>query len=242
MKNQFVQILDIPFINKTKNDVVNDILHQYLKEGKKGFIVTANPEIVMQAQKDRDYFYTLSKADLIVPDGIGVIIASNLKKKPLQERVPGFELMEDLLTMGNLHQLSVYIVGTKNEILEKAVKNIRLKYPDLNVAGYHHGYFDDKDDTVIEEIQAVKPDLVLVALGCPRQENWIKKNISKVDKGVFIGVGGSIDILAGHLKRAPVFWQKIHLEWFYRLLQQPSRWKRMLVIPRFLLRVLKSRA
>jgi N-acetylglucosaminyldiphosphoundecaprenol N-acetyl-beta-D-mannosaminyltransferase len=241
MENQYVQILDIPFINKTKNDVVNDILHQYLKEEKKGFIVTANPEIVMHAQQDRDYFYTLSKADLIVPDGIGVVIASNLKKNPLQERVPGFELMEDLLTLGNLYQLSVYIVGTKNEILEQAVKNIRLKYPDLKMAGYHHGYFDDKDDTVIEEIQAVKPDLVLVALGCPRQENWIKRNIPKVDKGVFIGVGGSIDILAGHLKRAPIFWQRVHLEWFYRLLQQPSRWKRMLVIPRFLIRVLKSR-
>ncbi len=242
MENQFVQILNIPFLNKTKNDVVNDVFHQYLKEGKKAFIVTANPEIVMQAQEDRDYFYTLSKADFIVPDGIGVVIASRMKKKPLKERVPGFELMEDFLALSNLHQLKVYIVGAKNEVLEEAVKNIRTNYPGLQLAGYHHGYFDDEDDSIIEEIQKVKPDLVLVALGFPRQENWIKRSMPKVEKGVFIGVGGSIDILAGHLKRAPVFWQKIHLEWFYRLLQQPSRWKRMLVIPRFLIRVLTSRA
>lgn len=241
MENQFVQILDIPFLNKTKNDVVNDVFHQYLKEGKKAFIVTANPEIVMQAHKDRDFLYTLSKADFIVPDGIGVVFASKMKRKPLKERVPGFELMEEFLALSNLHHLKVYIVGAKNEILESAVNNIRAKYPDLNLAGYHHGYFADDDDTVSEEIQRVKPDLVLVALGCPRQENWIKQNMPKVEKGVFIGVGGSIDILAGHLKRAPVFWQKVHLEWFYRLLQQPSRWKRMLVIPKFLIRVLTSR-
>ncbi|OIU67680.1 WecB/TagA/CpsF family glycosyltransferase [Rossellomorea aquimaris] len=241
MEKQYVHILDIPFINKTKNEVVNDVFHQYLKEGKKGFIVTANPEIVMQAQKDRDYFYTLSKADFIVPDGIGVVIASKMKKKPLKERVPGFELMKELLELGHKHGLSVYIVGAKPEVLDKAVANIRAEYPGLKLAGYHHGYFNDNDGHITEEIQRTKPDLILAALGFPRQEQWIKQNIQKVDKGVFIGVGGSIDVLAGHVKRAPVFWQKIHLEWFYRLMQQPSRWRRMLVLPQFLIQVMRTR-
>jgi N-acetylglucosaminyldiphosphoundecaprenol N-acetyl-beta-D-mannosaminyltransferase len=241
MKNESIHILNIPFVNQTKDEIVYDLYNQYLKEEKKAFIVTANPEIVMRARQDTDYLYTLSKADYIVPDGIGVIIASKLKKKPLTERVPGFELMEDLLSLSDEHGLRVYIVGAKPEALDHAVSNVKRRYPNLLLVGYHHGYFDDEDDTIIQEIVEQKPDLVLVALGCPRQEKWIKENMPRAHKGVFIGVGGSIDILAGHLKRAPVIWQRIHLEWFYRLLQQPSRWKRMVVLPQFIIQVLKSK-
>jgi N-acetylglucosaminyldiphosphoundecaprenol N-acetyl-beta-D-mannosaminyltransferase len=241
MKNESVQILDIPFVNKTKDDIVNDLYNQYLKEEKKAFIVTANPEIVMHARTDTDYLYTLSKADYIIPDGIGVVIASRLKKQPLIERVPGFELMEELLALSNEHPIKVYIVGAKPEVLEKAVVNVKKKYPNLHLVGYHHGYFEDENEEIIHEIQESEPDLVLVALGFPRQEKWIKENMSRVQKGVFIGVGGSIDVLAGHVKRAPVIWQKVHLEWFYRLLQQPSRWRRMVVLPQFIFHVLKSR-
>ncbi|KAA0565873.1 WecB/TagA/CpsF family glycosyltransferase [Bacillus sp. CH30_1T] len=241
MKNESVQILDIPFVNKTKDDIVNDLYNQYLKEEKKAFIVTANPEIVMHARTDTDYLYTLSKADYIIPDGIGVVIASRLKKQPLVERVPGFELMEELLTLSNEHPFRVYIVGAKPEVLEKAVVNVKKKYPNLHLVGYHHGYFEDENEEIIHGIQESEPDLVLVALGFPRQEKWIKENMSRVQKGVFIGVGGSIDVLAGHVKRAPVIWQKVHLEWFYRLLQQPSRWRRMVVLPQFIFHVLKSR-
>jgi N-acetylglucosaminyldiphosphoundecaprenol N-acetyl-beta-D-mannosaminyltransferase len=241
MKNESVQILDIPFVNKTKDDIVNDLYNQYLKEEKKAFIVTANPEIVMHARTDTDYLYTLSKADYIIPDGIGVVIASRLKKQPLIERVPGFELMEELLALSNEHPIKVYIVGAKPEVLEKAVVNVKKKYPNLHLVGYHHGYFEDENEEIIREIQESEPDLVLVALGFPRQEKWIKENMSRVHKGVFIGVGGSIDVLAGHVKRAPVIWQKVHLEWFYRLLQQPSRWRRMVVLPQFIFHVLKSR-
>ncbi|MGM0830673.1 MAG: WecB/TagA/CpsF family glycosyltransferase [Bacillota bacterium] len=241
MKNESVQILDIPFVNKTKDDIVNDLYNQYLKEEKKAFIVTANPEIVMHARTDTDYLYTLSKADYIIPDGIGVVIASRLKKQPLIERVPGFELMEELLALSNEHPIRVYIVGAKPEVLEKAVVNVKKKYPNLHLVGYHHGYFEDENEEIIHEIQESEPDLILVALGFPRQEKWIKENMSRVQKGVFIGVGGSIDVLAGHVKRAPVIWQKVHLEWFYRLLQQPSRWRRMVVLPQFIFQVLKSR-
>jgi N-acetylglucosaminyldiphosphoundecaprenol N-acetyl-beta-D-mannosaminyltransferase len=241
MKNEAVQILDIPFVNKTKDDIVNDLYNQYLKEEKKAFVVTANPEIVMHARADTDYLYTLSKADYIIPDGIGVVIASRLKKQPLIERVPGFELMEELLALSNEHPIRVYIVGAKPEVLEKAVVNVKRKYPNLHLVGYHHGYFEDDNEEIIHEIQESEPDLVLVALGFPRQEKWIKENMTRVRKGVFIGVGGSIDVLAGHVKRAPVIWQKVHLEWFYRLLQQPSRWRRMVVLPQFIFHVLKSR-
>jgi N-acetylglucosaminyldiphosphoundecaprenol N-acetyl-beta-D-mannosaminyltransferase len=241
MQKESIDILNIPFVNKTKDDIVHDLYNQYLKEEKKAFIVTANPEIVMRARTDTDYLYTLSKADYIVPDGIGVVIASRLKKQPLIERVPGFELMEELLAVSNEHRLRVYIVGAKPEVLDRAIGNVKEKYPNLLLAGYHHGYFDDHDETIIQDIEEKQPDLILVALGFPRQEKWIKENMPRVQKGVFIGVGGSIDVLAGHVKRAPVIWQRIHLEWFYRLLQQPSRWRRMVVLPQFIIQVIKSK-
>ncbi|TMU84091.1 WecB/TagA/CpsF family glycosyltransferase [Bacillus sp. BHET2] len=241
MKNDSVQILNIPFVNKTKSDIVNDLYNQYLKEGRKAFIVTANPEIVMHARTDADYLYTLSKADYIIPDGIGVVIASRIKNQPLIERVPGFELMEELLSLSNEQSLRVYIVGAKPEVLDKAVVNVKRKYPNLQLAGHHHGYFEDGNEEIIQEIKQSEPDLILVALGFPRQEKWIKENMVHVQKGVFIGVGGSIDVLAGHVKRAPVMWQRVHLEWFYRLLQQPSRWRRMAVLPQFIFHVIKSK-
>ncbi len=241
MTNQTITILDVPFVNQRKSEVVQDLYHQYIKEEKKALVVTANPEIVMQAREDREYHAILNTADIIVPDGIGVIIASKMKKTPLLERVPGFELMEDLLALGNENPISFYIVGAKPEILEEAVQNLHTTYPNLHLAGHHHGYFQDDDETIIEDIQRTKPDVILVALGFPRQEKWIAANLPKVEKGVFMGVGGSIDVLAGHVKRAPVFFQKVHLEWFYRLLKQPSRWRRMLVLPQFIITVMKSK-
>jgi N-acetylglucosaminyldiphosphoundecaprenol N-acetyl-beta-D-mannosaminyltransferase len=108
------------------------------------------------------------------------------------------------------------------------------------IAGSHHGFFDWNKNTISEEIRASEPDIVFVALGFPKQEKWIAENISNFTKGLFIGVGGSIDVLAGEVKRAPEIWQKTNLEWFYRLLKQPSRWRRMLALPQFQLKFLNK--
>ncbi|WP_423335703.1 WecB/TagA/CpsF family glycosyltransferase [Neobacillus sp. 19] len=222
----------------TKQQILN-ILTKRIEDGKKTFLVTANPEIVMHANSEPEYMQVIQQADYVIADGIGIIIGSKIIGQPLPERVPGFELMQELLKKGNEAHWSAYFLGAKKEVVEKAVEMVRRQHPNLVIAGYHDGFFDWEANTIQEEIQRTKPDMVFVALGLPRQENFIVKNLTKFDKGLFIGVGGSFDVIAGTVKRAPVIWQKLNLEWFYRLIKQPSRWRRMLVLPQFLIRMLK---
>jgi N-acetylglucosaminyldiphosphoundecaprenol N-acetyl-beta-D-mannosaminyltransferase len=155
------------------------------------------------------------------------------------ERVAGYDLMIRLLELGNEKKLKVYLLGGREETNQKAVAHISSKYPQLQMVGSHHGFFDWEKSTVTADIKEANPDVIFVALGFPRQEQWIAKNIDQFSNGLFMGVGGSIDVLAGEVQRAPRVWQKMNLEWFYRLISQPSRWRRMLAIPRFLLQIFK---
>ncbi|MFL6556091.1 MAG: WecB/TagA/CpsF family glycosyltransferase, partial [Bacillus sp. (in: firmicutes)] len=131
----------------------------------------------------------------------------------------------------------IYLLGGREETNQKAVANIQSNYPQIQIVGRHHGFFDWEKNTVTAEIKAANPDIVFVALGFPRQEQWIAKNLDQFSSGLFMGVGGSIDVLAGEVQRAPRIWQQMNLEWFYRLISQPSRWRRMLAIPRFLIQI-----
>lgn len=239
--NKKVNILDIEFHNTTKEEMTN-ILVKRIEADEKTFVVTANPEIVMYANEHHDYRQTLQAADYIVPDGIGIIIGAKLLKQPLQERVAGFDLMKDLLQVAHEKSLRVFFLGAKAHVIVKAIDNMSKQYPNMNIVGYHHGYFDLIDESVRDMIKAANPDLVFVALGYPKQELWIRRNLPIFEKGVFMGVGGSFDVWAGEVKRAPVFWRKLNLEWLYRLIKQPSRWKRMLFLPRFIFNVMKKRA
>ncbi|MCM3567394.1 WecB/TagA/CpsF family glycosyltransferase [Neobacillus mesonae] len=238
METNVVRILGIDFINKSFNDVV-DILEQLISSNKKSFVVTANPEIAMYAHEHPDYKAIVEMSDIVVPDGIGIVMASKILKTPIQERVAGFDLTVRLLELANKQKWRIYLLGGKEETNKKAIANIASRYPQLQIAGSHHGFFDWEEGTVAEEIKASKPDIVFVALGFPRQEQWIAENLPHFSKGLFMGVGGSIDVLAGEVKRAPEFWRKMNLEWFYRLLKQPTRWKRMLALPRFLVQIVK---
>jgi len=234
----FIKILGIDFINKSFNEVV-ELQAKAVKGGKKSFVVTANPEIVMYAKEQPDYKEIVQSADMVVPDGIGIVIASKILNHPIQERVAGFDLMMRLLELGNENKWGIYLLGGKKATNEKAVANISSKFPQLKIVGSHHGFFDWKMDGITEEIKAANPDIVFVALGFPKQEQWISENLDHFSKGLFIGVGGSIDVLAGEVKRAPKFWRKMNLEWLYRLLSQPSRWRRMLALPQFLWQIVK---
>jgi N-acetylglucosaminyldiphosphoundecaprenol N-acetyl-beta-D-mannosaminyltransferase len=193
----------------------------------------------MYAQEHPDYKNTIQSADMVVPDGYGIILASKILSTPIIERVAGYDLMIRLLEHGNEKKLKIYLLGGREETNQKAVTNISKQFPDIQIVGSHHGFFDWDKNTITDEIKAASPDLIFVALGFPRQEKWIANNLSKFSKGLFMGVGGSIDVLAGEVQRAPEFWQKLNLEWFYRLISQPSRWRRMLAIPRFLIRIFK---
>lgn len=239
MKFQYVDILGIKFVDSTFEQMLGELTNRIIQK-RKTFVVTANPEIVMYAYENHNYKNILQSADYVVPDGTGIIFASKMKKTPLKERVTGFDLTMRLLQEANQNSWGVYVLGGKPEINKKAVENIGKQYPGLKLVGNQHGYFDWEDSTIVEKISSSKPDIVLVALGFPKQEQWTALNQSSFSKGIFIGVGGTIDILAGEAKRAPAIWRKLNLEWLYRLLKQPARWKRMLALPKFVRRVIKS--
>ncbi|MEH7129892.1 WecB/TagA/CpsF family glycosyltransferase [Neobacillus drentensis] len=238
MKTNFVPVLNINFVNKRFDQVV-EILFSNIKSNRKTFIVTANPEIVMYAHEHAEYKKIIQSADMVVPDGYGIILASKILNNPIIERVAGYDLMVRLLELGNENQLKIYLLGGREETNQKAVANINSHYPNIQIVGSHHGFFDWEKNKITAEIKAACPDIIFVALGFPKQEQWIARNLNQFSKGLFIGVGGSIDVLAGEVQRAPRIWQKLNLEWFYRLISQPTRWRRMLAIPRFLMQIFK---
>ncbi|MDF2556951.1 MAG: acetylglucosaminyldiphospho-UDP acetyl-beta-D-mannosaminyltransferase [Bacillales bacterium] len=227
-------ILGIQFNNFSRKEIMG-ILRSRIHEKKKTFIVTANPEICLHASLNPDYKEAISTADYIMPDGIGVVLVSKFLKVPLKERVPGFDLMLDLLELADKKQLKIYLLGAKKKSIEKAIDFIRNEYPSLIVSGYHHGYINDEDQkTILKDACEKQPDLIFVAKGYPKQEMWISNNLKYFQYGIFIGVGGSVDVLAGEVKRAPDVWQNLNLEWFYRLIKQPTRWRRTLKIFTFI--------
>nr|WP_147534193.1 WecB/TagA/CpsF family glycosyltransferase [Bacillus marasmi] len=237
MTGNKVKILNVDFQNTTRELLLNELTERITK-GDKTFVVTANPEIVMYANSDPEYLSIVNKSDYTIADGIGVIIGSKMLGTPLPERIPGFDLMQDLLETANKNEWSVYLLGAKKDVIEKAVENVKERHPKLKLVGWNDGYFNWESSKVADEIAKKQPDLIFVALGFPRQEMWIAKHFASFNKGLFMGVGGSFDVLSGHVKRSPEIWQKLHLEWFYRLLKQPSRWRRMLALPDFIIKVL----
>src|SRR5699024_1892911 len=241
MEKDVVTIMDIDFYNTTKKDFLEQDLYPRLEKGIKSFIVTANPEFVMHTREDAEYKRIVQSADFVIPDGIGIIKAANWMKQPLKERIPGGELVVDLLAYADKKEVSCYFLGATEATNEKMVEEVRRRFPGVNIAGNHHGYFDFEDETIAEGVQASAPDIVFVALGMPRQEKWIVRNMEKFDKGLFIGVGGSFDTITGEVERAPQKWIDLNLEWLYRMIQQPSRFKRILKVMEFMVRVMLRR-
>ncbi|MDY4975632.1 MAG: WecB/TagA/CpsF family glycosyltransferase [Clostridia bacterium] len=200
-------------------------------------IVTPNPEIAYLAYQDAEFRQVLNSADLTLPDGIGIVYGAKILGTPLQERVPGYELCCHILESLSKHGKSVFLLGGKPGIAELAAQNIVKQYPGAAVAGVCDGYFKD-DQAVIDQINQSGADFLMVCIGFPRQEKWIARYKDQLKVKVSIGAGGSVDVLAGTVKRAPAFFCKTGLEWFYRLIKQPWRIKRMLVLPQFLWTVL----
>lgn len=233
-------ILSIPVAKITRTDVLQTIRQHIKTSDKQLFIVTANPEIIMLTKEQPAYREAVLQADYVLPDGIGVIIGAKLLGDPLPEKIPGYELVHDLLHLSSEEGFSVYFYGAKEGIADKAAKNAQALYSGLNVAGTMDGYHYHGEDAA-NRIEKVNPNIIFVAMGAPRQEQWIAQYKERFPNAVLIGVGGSFDVLSGTVKRAPAFWTKRNLEWFYRLVTQPTRAKRMLKIPLFLLAVMKER-
>ena len=199
------------------------------------YVVTPNPEIVELARDNEDYRRVLNQAALVLPDGIGVIYASRLLGVPLGGRVPGIDFASALLERLAKSGEGVFLLGAKPGVAEEAAQRLGERYPGLNLCGTHHGYFQDSAP-VVEAIRASGAAVAFVCLGAPKQEFWMAEHGPDTGAKLMVGLGGVLDVYAGRVKRAPAAFQKLGLEWFYRLLRQPSRAGRMAKLPAFLLR------
>ncbi len=201
-------------------------------------VVTANAEMLYASLQDRELARILEDAELVTADGAGVLLAARMCGFSLPERVAGFDLMLACLQEAAREGVPVFFLGSSPEVLQQALLRMHECCPGLNIAGSHHGYFNDVEgEAIVAQIRARRPRLLFVALGAPRQEKWIYRHKDKLPPCVAIGVGGSLDVLAGKVRRAPRWMQRAGLEWFYRLLREPSRLHRMSAIPLFLLKV-----
>ncbi len=234
-----VPVKGIGFDRLSMEEAVRDAAALMAEEGGH-YIVTPNPEIVWLARSMPELHSALNGADLVIPDGIGIIYAAWILGTPLVERVPGIELTEHLLDICAEQGIPVYLLGAKPGVAERAGENLKKRHSGLVVAGCGDGYFQE-DEPVLASLRASGARLILVCLGFPRQELWMASHRDEVGPALMLGVGGSMDVFAGDVKRAPEGWRRLGLEWLYRLISQPSRIRRMIKLPVFLLSVVWER-
>ena len=210
-----------------------------LRARKGGYIVTANPEIVLHSREDAAYAAAVNGADLVLADGVGDLYAARILGTPLPERVAGSDITPRLLSRLAKRGGSVFLYGARPGVAERAGEALQSAYPGLRIAGTENGYISD-ETALFVSLEREQPDLLLLGLGAPRQELWMAKNRQRTN-AVMIGVGGLLDVFAGDIPRAPESWQKLGLEWLYRLLREPKRIKRMIRLPGILFLALRER-
>lgn len=232
MKNK-VNILGVN-IDKFTIDEACEKIYNFLDEDKLHYVFTPNSEMIMAAYRDSEFKNILNSADVLTADGIGVVYASKILKNPISERAAGYDVARSLLKKLSDNKKSLYLFGSKPGVAQKAAKNITKDYPDIIILGCQDGYFDEnKEKEIIADINEKKPDVVFVCLGVPKQEKWIYENKDKLNARVLMGLGGSLDVFAGEVKRAPEIYQKLSIEWLYRLCKEPKRIGRMMDLPKF---------
>lgn len=239
-----VPVVSILGVNVSKlgmSDTVS-VLERAVASGKPHQIITANPIMIMAALESEDNMRAMCEAELIVPDGAGVVWAAEEFGDPVAERVAGFDLLHELMKRGEQLGWTAYLLGAAEDVVQEAASRLQKQYPKVRIVGVRNGYFGEAENAgVIEQIRQVKPDLLFVARDAKTQEPWIARHKHELNAAVIMGVGGSFDVISGKTKRAPVFMQKLRLEWFYRLAKEPSRLPRMMALPRFMQTVKKAR-
>ena len=215
-----------------RNAIKNDI-----QEKKKSYIVTINPEKVIKAKKDESLKDILNNAKYQIPDGIGIIYASKIKKGKIKSRITGIDTMEMICDLSNKERFRIFMYGAEADVVEKAKIKLEEKYKKINICGYINGY-EKNEKSVINKINNSKPDILFVALGSPKQEKFISQNFDNINCKILLGVGGSFDVISGKKKRAPKWVQKKGLEWLYRLIKEPKRFFRQTKIISFIFEVM----
>ncbi|MBC8014939.1 MAG: WecB/TagA/CpsF family glycosyltransferase [Sporomusaceae bacterium] len=240
MRNR-VAVLNVMVDVVTMKEAVRSV-EQFIVQNKTHMVVTPNAEMIMMANDDKHLAQIINNADLVVPDGAGVVWAARYNGHVMPERVAGYDLVQNLLSEGAVKNYRIYMLGGAPGIAQKAKQIAEERYPGIQIVGIHDGFFTKSDEgEIIKSIKACRPDILLVALGVPRQEKWLSEYIEQIEVPVAIGVGGTFDVMAGTVRRAPLWMQNASLEWLYRLISQPKRAIRMLALPRFVMRIITSK-
>ena len=239
-----INILGINIDNISTKEAIEKI-NTNISKNKTTKIFTPNTTIIVKSSRDEHLKAMLNSADISIPDGAGVRIASKILGSPVNDKLAGIELGEDILYLAEKNNFKVFLLGGSQEVSKKAEIELKQKYRNLNICGANDGYFDVKgieNNAVIDKINNAKPDILFVCMGFPRQEEWIVKNIDKLTSTkVAIGLGGSLDVWSGRLKRAPSIFRKLLLEWLWRMMLEPKRSGVIFIIPVFLLKVIKQK-
>ncbi len=205
-------------------------------------IIAVNPEKIMKARENPVLLHQLTRSGLLIPDGIGVVWAARLLHAAQLERVPGAELMPMICGVAAQEGHKIFLFGASSSVNQRAVEVLRAQIPGIKVVGHHHGFVEEKDyPELVQEINDSQADIVFVAIGSPKQEEWMEQNLPKLNVKVCQGVGGTFDVLAGNVRRAPPIFRRCHLEWLYRLLAQPKRAFRQVALLQFAYRVFQEK-
>ena len=234
-----IDVMGVGFDSLTMDEAVARA-RDLMAERRAAYVVTPNPEIVMLCRDDPAAMQAVQGADLVLPDGIGVIYGAKILGTPLRAKLPGIDFASALMAQMGQEGKSVFLLGAKPGVADAAAEKMRERFPGLVIAGTNDGYFQD-DDPVVEKINAAQPDLLLVCLGAPKQELFMKNHLDELHIKLMIGLGGSLDSFAGTVKRAPKWMIRCNLEWLYRLIKEPKRFGRMLRLPKYLFAVLGKR-
>ena len=238
MKPKRVEILGVPVDCLTMTTVL-DIVDSLIRGDKPGAIMAVNPEKVIAAREDPIFLKQLQAAELLIPDGIGVVWAAHILGLCHMERVPGSELMPAICERATQKGYKLFLFGARPEVNEQAVAMLRDRYLGIQIVGNHDGYVGaEQMPGLIKEINASGAQILFVALGSPKQERWMAKHLSQLNIKVCQGVGGTFDVIVGTVKRAPAVFLKMNLEWLYRLIAQPTRTSRQTALPKFAYQVL----
>lgn len=230
-------ILDVPVDILTMEEIVSD-MGTYFETGQKMTLTSVNPQILLIAQKNDDVKNYLVKSSHRFADGIGLIKLSKWTKGQLTQRIAGIDVMEEALAFADAHQKRIFLYGAKPEVVTLAAENIQKKYPNLHLAGYVDGYTQRTGEEIVRQVNDTQADMVFVALGSPKQENWLSAHIEEMNATVYQTIGGSLDVMSGTVKRAPDLFIKTNLEWLYRSFSNPKRMNRIFQVPEFIVKAL----